>query len=115
MGTMEEALLQDHGTEMEIAVMVATEPSSTGVWSKSLASACLSCRSGDDMADGGHMIVPSIGHSMPLMSSANCAPSFDTDRFGSAHMVPMTWQRAKNSTRAMDCVLALAIMQLFIA
>lgn len=63
MGTMEEALFQDHGREMKTAVTGATattEPNSIGVWFRSPASACLSCRSGDELADGGHMNVPSI-------------------------------------------------------
>lgn len=64
MGTMEEALPQDHGSEMEVTVMAATETGSTGVWFRSLVAACLSCRSGDELTDGGHMIVPSIGQVM---------------------------------------------------
>ncbi len=64
MGSMEEALLQDHGPEMETVGAGATEPSSTGTWVRSLVAACLSCRAGDELADGGHMIVPSIGQVM---------------------------------------------------
>ena len=64
MGTMEEALPQDHGSEMEVTVTVATETGSTGVWLRSLAAGCLRCRSGDELAEGGHMIVPSIGQVM---------------------------------------------------
>ncbi|MBX3325446.1 MAG: hypothetical protein U0223_10620 [Nitrospira sp.] len=64
MGTMEEALLQDHGLEMETAMTTAVEPIDTGVLSRSLVVACLSCRAGDELADGGHMIVPSIGQVM---------------------------------------------------
>lgn len=63
-GTREDALLQDHGPEMETTVTAGTEPSRIGVWLKSLVAACLSCRSGDELADGGHMIVPSIGQVM---------------------------------------------------
>lgn len=60
MGTMEEALLQDHGPAMETVVMTVTEPIITGAWVRSLVVACLSCRVGDELADGGHIIVPSI-------------------------------------------------------
>ncbi len=63
-GTMEEALLQDQGPEIETMVTATTEPSGTGVWFRSLVASCLSCRSGDEPADGGHMIVPSIGQAM---------------------------------------------------
>lgn len=64
MGTMEEALLQDHGPAMETVVMTVTEPISIGVWSRSLVATCLCCRAGDELADGGHIIVPSIGQVM---------------------------------------------------
>lgn len=64
MGTMEEALLQDHGPTMETVVMTVTEPISTGVWFRLVVSTCLSCRAGDDLADGGHITVPSIGQVM---------------------------------------------------
>ena len=67
MGTMEEALFPDHDPEMETAVTsatAATEPNSIGVWFRSPVSTCLSCRSGDELADGGHMSVPSIRQGM---------------------------------------------------
>lgn len=98
MGTMEEALLQDHSPVMETAVTVATEPSRTGVWFRSLVASCLSCRSGDELADGGHMIVQSIGQVMRLMSSASFATSSANVRSGTAHIGPMIWQKAKTRT-----------------
>lgn len=64
MGTMEEALLQDHGSEMETAITASVGPDSISVWLRSLAAGCLRCRSGDEVADGGHIIVPSIGQVM---------------------------------------------------
>lgn len=95
MGTMEEALLQGHGPEMETVVVAATEPNSTSVWVSSLVASYLSCRSGDELADGGHMIVPSTGQVMGLMSSTSFAPSSANDRPGNAHMTPLTWQKVK--------------------
>jgi len=89
MGTSSEAELQRHGTQMGKTVRAATGPNSTGVWIKSTASECLSCRSGDDMADGGHMIVPSIGQVMWIISTANCASSVAIDTSGTVHIVPM--------------------------
>lgn len=88
-GTISEAEPQHHGTEVGKAVTVATGPNSTGVWFRSMATKSLSCRSGDDTADCGHMLVPSIGQAISLMSSASCAPSFANDRSGNAHMTPM--------------------------
>ncbi|MBS0154661.1 MAG: hypothetical protein JSS38_08720 [Nitrospira sp.] len=42
----------------------AVAPIDTGVLSRSLVIAYLSCRVGDELTDGGHMIVPSIGQVM---------------------------------------------------
>lgn len=50
------------------------------------------------MIDGGHMIVPSIGQTMP--SSTKVAISSATDRSGKAHIVPITWQKMNKSTNA---------------
>lgn len=61
---MEEARLQDHDLEMETAMTTAVAPIDTGVLSRSLVIAYLSCRVGDELTDGGHMIVPSIGQVM---------------------------------------------------
>ncbi len=64
MGTMEEARLQDHDLEMETTMTTAVAPIDTGILFRSLVIACLSCRAGDELTDGGHMIVPSIGQVM---------------------------------------------------
>ncbi len=90
MGTMEEALLQDHGSEIEVTVTAATKTGSTGVWFRSLVTTCLSCRSGDELTDGGHMMVPSMGQAIYLISSASFATSSTNDRSGTVHMVPLT-------------------------
>jgi hypothetical protein len=45
-------------------------------------------RSGDEVIDGGHMIVPSIGQAM--LSSTKMAVSSATDRSGKAHIIPTT-------------------------
>lgn len=48
------------------------------------------------MIDGGHMIVPSIGQTIP--SSTKVAISSEIDRSGKAHIVPITWQKMKKIT-----------------
>ncbi len=64
MGTSSEAELQDQGSEAGNAVTAETEPNRTGVWFRSMVPDCLNCRSGDDTADDGHMIVPSMGQAI---------------------------------------------------
>jgi hypothetical protein len=65
-------------------------------------------RSGDDVADGGHMLVPSMGQSIPSPTSS-AAPSID-ERSGDIHIIPITWHKVKKSTRAKYCVLTRRIM-----
>lgn len=68
MGTMEKTLLHDHSVGMGTVPRIAIVFTRSGAWSKSIAAACLSCRSGHDVADGGHMIVPSIGQAISVMA-----------------------------------------------
>lgn len=65
-------------------------------------------RSGDDVADGGHMLVPSMGQAIPS-STSSVAPSA-IERSGNAHTTPITWHKVKKSTRAKYCVLTRRIM-----
>lgn len=44
------------------------------------------------------MIVSSIAQAASLISPASCGTSFANDRSGIAHIVPMTWQKAKART-----------------
>ncbi|TKS61214.1 MAG: hypothetical protein EWM72_00701 [Nitrospira sp.] len=74
-GTMEYGLLSDHRVWTEKAGSTAPALSMIGPWSRSLAASFFTWRSGDDMADGGHIIVPSIGHVIPVVSSASHATS----------------------------------------
>jgi hypothetical protein len=70
---------------------------------------CFSWRSGDEVIDGGHMIVPSIGQA--IRSSTKVAVSSATDRPGKVHIDPNTWQKVKNSTNATYFVLIRGIMR----
>jgi hypothetical protein len=45
-------------------------------------------RSGEEVSDGGHLIVPSIGQTM--LSSTNVTASVVIERSGKAHIVPTT-------------------------
>jgi len=69
----------------------------------------LAWRSGDDVADGGHMAFPSIGQAMS--SSTNSVAPSATERSGNAHIAPITWQKANTSTNAMYRVFARKIMR----
>ena len=110
MGTMEDALLRDHGPQMEAAVTVATDLSGTGVWFRSVVASCLSCRSGDAVADGGHIIVLSIWQDMSFMSAASCTFSLTIGRSGNTHMVPVIWQKANNNTKTTSRMLVRGII-----
>lgn len=109
MGTMEKALLQDHGDGPEGAFRTGVGLSTIGAWSISTIPPLFTWRSGEDVSDGGHMIVPSIGHPMPSPTSATASPA--TARPGMAHIVPITWHRIKNKSSDRLCVRTL----LFIA
>ena len=49
---------------------------------------CLSWRSGDEVSNGGHMIVPSMGQAM--CSSTIVVTSSAIDRSGKVHIDPIT-------------------------
>lgn len=49
---------------------------------------CLTWRSGDEVIDGGHMIVPSMGQAM--CSSTMVVASSAIDRSGKVHIDPIT-------------------------
>lgn len=87
MGTNSEAELQDKDSNVEETVDAVTGLSSTAIGFTSMVASCLSCRSGDDTADGGHMRVPSIGQALWFISSASRAASSAKDRSGTAHIV----------------------------
>lgn len=105
MGINSEAEFQDEDSKVEETVGIVTRLSRTAGF-RSVVVACLSCRSGDDVADGGHIIVPSIGQDMWFMSAASRTSSLAIDRAGNAHMVPMIWQKANNSTSAISRMLS---------
>ena len=90
MGTNSEAEHQDENSKVEETVDAVTGLSSAAFGFTSMVASCLSCRSGDDTADGGHMRVPSMGQAIWFISSANCVASPANDRSGTVHIVPMT-------------------------
>ncbi|WP_145976243.1 hypothetical protein [Nitrospira moscoviensis] len=85
---MEKALLQDHADGTEGAPWITGRPATIGVRSRSTASPLFIWRSGEEVSDGGHMIVPSIGQTM--LSSTNVTASVAIERSGKAHIVPIT-------------------------
>lgn len=56
------------------------------------------------------MIVPSIGQAASLISPASCGASSASDRSDTAHITPMTWQKAK--ARTMNRMLAWTVIML---
>lgn len=103
-GAMDRTLLQAHGIGMAAADRIAA--GTAGVRSGSMAAACLNWRSGDDVADGGHMIPPSIGQAIPPIASASLTDAAAGDRSGIAHIVPRTWQKTKLRIRATNDMLS---------
>lgn len=89
MGTNSEAELQDEDSKFEETVDAVTELNSAAIGFTSIVASCLSCRSGDDTADGGHMRVPPMGQALWFLSSANCVASPANARSGTVHIVPM--------------------------
>ncbi len=66
------------------------------------------------MSEDGHMMVPSIGQAMWLISSASRAVSSANDKSCTVHIDPTIWQRANNRTRLQNRILTLSSIQLFI-
>ncbi len=88
-GTIEQTLLQEHCVDADKRVSPSPGLSNIVAGVTSLTTTlCLLWRSGDEVSDGGHMTVPSIGQAM--RSSTKVAVSSATDRLGKAHIDPMT-------------------------
>lgn len=87
-GTMEKTLLQDHGVGVIVLLRRLTRLGRMEASSGSRATPDFSCRSGDEMAEGGHIIVASIGHC--IFSSMNIVICRADAASGNTHMVPMT-------------------------
>ena len=87
MGTMEESLLQDHSGGVRGVVTIVTGTSKAGAWSKPSVRVCFTWRSGEEIADGGHMIVPSMGQVISSWDVIAFCPAID--RSGRAHITPM--------------------------
>jgi hypothetical protein len=102
-GTMDRTLLQDHSVEMEGSVDATNGFEPSGVRECKIVAVFFDSRSGDDVKDGGHMAVASIGHVMP--SSTSTATSVAIATSGITHIVPMTWQKTKKSRSEADCSL----------
>ena len=107
--TMDNTLLRDRGVGTEGLLRATATLSRIGAWSMSVTMLFFIWRSGDEVSDGGHMTVPSIGHVIP--SSSKMAVPFETDRSGTAHIIPITWQRAKASTSAIHCLFIRGIIE----
>jgi hypothetical protein len=105
----EQSLLQDHcgsadkfgGTLITLGI--------ADLWSASVDKPFFAWRSGVDVADGGHMVFPSIGQAMP--SSTNSVAPSAIEISGNAHIAPITWQKANTSTNAMYFVSTRGIMR----
>ncbi len=88
-GTIEQTCLQEQcvgagksvGTAAELSKIVAGATSITTML-------CLSWRSGDEVSNGGHMVVPSMGQAM--CSSTMAAASSVIDRSDKVHIDPIT-------------------------
>jgi len=102
MGTMEYALLQDKSIGLEEIDISTAGVTRTGAASTSATKICFRSRSGDEVMDGGHITVPSIGQDIP--SSIKTAISCVAETSGKTHIVPITWQKAKKITNTMGCI-----------
>ena len=103
-GKMEYGLLRDHRVWTEEAGSTAAGLNMICPWSIAIAAPFFTWRSGDDVADCGHMMVPSIGQVIPAVSSASHAISSATEKSGKAHIDPITGQKVKKIIRATYCV-----------
>ena len=108
-GAREKSLLQDHCGSADEFCRILTALGTADVWSASPATPCFTWRSGDDVVDGGHMVLPSIGQA--ISSSTNSVAPSATERSGKAHIAPITWQKANTSTNAMYRVFTRRIMR----
>ena len=85
---MECSPLQGDSVMTEGVVRTASRLSSTGAWSRSMAAPGFTWRSGDDVADGGHTVAPSIGQ--VILSLTKLAVVSASERSGKVHIVPIT-------------------------
>ena len=95
----EQSLLQDHCGSVDKIGGTFIALDIVDLWSASVDKPFFAWRSGDDVADGGHMAFPSIGQAMP--SSTNSVVPSAIEISGNAHIAPITWQKANTSTNAM--------------
>lgn len=108
-GAREKSLLQDHCGSADKFGETLITLGIADLWSASVDKPFFAWRSGDDVADGGHMAFPSIGQAMS--SSTNSVAPSATERSGNAHIAPITWQKANTSTNAMYFVSTRGIMR----
>ena len=88
MGTREYALLQAQSIRLEATEFKKTGTSETGASSTTASEVCLTWRSKEEVMDGGHMMVPSMGQDMPSSISAGISTAKETS--GRTHIVPIT-------------------------
>jgi hypothetical protein len=85
---MEPALLHDHCKGKQDALCPAPTPDTFGPSSCPMATAGFTGRSGDDVIDGGHATVPSMGQAM--LSLTRLAWASASERSGMVHITPNT-------------------------
>ena len=85
---MEWGLFPDHKVCTEQAGSMAQGLSMVASWSSSVTPPFFTWRSGDDVTDGGHTKVPSIGQAIGCFPKI--AVSSTCERSGKAHIVPIT-------------------------
>ena len=88
MGTREYALLEAHSIRLEATAFRKTGASETGASSTTASEVCLTWRAKEEVMDGGHMMVPSMGQDMPSSISAGISTAKETS--GRTHIVPIT-------------------------
>lgn len=88
MGTMEYALLQNHNTWLEGVERTIEIPRRIIAGSTVAAAPFFTWRSGEEIADGGHRTVPSIGQPIGSSKTTMCSLARATE--GTAHMRPTT-------------------------
>lgn len=87
-GTMETALLHEHRVWTARDVRSVEGLRRSVAQSTSATELCFPWRSGDEVADGGHIVVPSIGQ--VITSSTSAAVSSAREMSGKRHIVPIT-------------------------
>ena len=87
-GTREYALLQVHSIRLDETGSSKTGTSGTGASSTIAKEVCFTWRSEEEVMDGGHIMVPSIGQDIPSCINAGISTAIEIS--GRTHIVPIT-------------------------